>query len=72
MGYIVTAECYQHSEINMHADASKVDARVLSNTNGYITFDVKGEFGREAAIVGALVETLLAAGYYEFRISHSY
>lgn len=72
MGYIVTAECYKHSEMNMHADASKVDARVLSNVNGYITFDVKGEFGREKEIVGALVSTLLEAGFYEFSIAHSY
>ena len=72
MGYIVTAEVYLHSEMNMHGDATKVDARILSNCNGYITFDVKGEFGEEQRIVGDLCKTLLDSGYYEFRISHSY
>ena len=72
MGYIVTAQVYLHAEMNMHGDATKVDARILSNVNGYITFDVKGEFGEEKRIVGDLCKTLLEAGYYEFSINHSY
>ncbi|MBN3761225.1 hypothetical protein [Burkholderia sp. Ac-20365] len=72
MAYIVTAEVYKHCEMNTHGDAERVEARVLRNDDGYITFQVKGEFGEEKRIVGELVRTLLDAGYYEFRIAHSY
>lgn len=74
MGYIITAEVDTTVEVNQGADRSKVNARVLSERDGYITFDVRGEFDDEKrrALVLGLCRTLVEAGYVEFRISHSY
>lgn len=74
MSYIVTAEAYigPDSEKNLGASVSKVEARILSQRDGKITFDVQGEHGKEAEIVRALCLSLIAAGFYEFSIGHSY
>lgn len=74
MGYIITAEVYMHSEINMGADRAKVKARVLSEHNGYITFNVKGDFDPKVQreLVLNLCRDLTEAGFLEFKISHSY
>lgn len=74
MSYIITAEVYTHSEINMGADRTKVKARILSEYNGYITFDVKGDFDPKAQreLVLELCRDLTEAGFVEFKISHSY
>lgn len=74
MSYIITAEVDTTLEVNQGADRSKVDARVLSERDGYIAFDVCGEFNdeRRRELVLGLCRTLVEAGYVEFRISHSY
>lgn len=72
MGYIVTAEVYTDLETNMHGDKSKVDARILCERTGYIEFDVRGEFGMQQEITRRLCNTLIDAGFVEFRIGHSY
>lgn len=74
MSYIVTAEAYtgMDCEKNIGADASKVDARILSLREGKVTFDVRGEHGKEAEIVRALCISLIDAGFFEFSIGHSY
>ena len=74
MGYIITAEADKNAEINRGADRSKVKARVLSDSNGYVEFDVKGDFDleKQRALVLELCHDLVEAGYVEFRIGHSY
>lgn len=74
MSYIITADVYIHSEINMGADISKVKSRILSEHNGYISFDVKGDFDTKVQreLILELCRDLIDAGFVEFNISHSY
>jgi hypothetical protein len=74
MGYIITAEADTTVEVNQCADRAKVKARVLSERNGYVTFDAPGDFNleKQRAVVLELCRDLVDAGYVEFRISHSY
>ena len=74
MGYIITAEADTTVEMNQGADRSKMKARVLSERNGCVTFDVRGSFDAEEQreLVLGLCRTLVEAGFLEFRISHSY
>jgi len=74
MGYIITAEVDTTAEMNMGADRTKVQARVLSEHNGYITFDVKGDFDPQIQryLVLELCRDLVGAGFVQFNITHSY
>ena len=74
MSYIITAEVSTTTEINQGAERTKVKARVLSERDGYVTFDVKGDFlpEKQRALVLELCRDLVEAGYVEFRISHSW
>jgi hypothetical protein len=74
MSYIITAEVCTHSEVNIGADRTKVKARILSEHNGYITFDVQGDFDTkiQRELVVSLCRDLTNAGFLEFKISHSY
>jgi len=72
MSYIICAEVDLHEEVNASGDRSKVDARCLSERDGYITFDVHGEFASQGEITLALCQTLIAAGFRSFYIRHSY
>jgi len=70
--YVVIAEVDTQREMNLHGDRLKVAARLLSDRDGCIKFDVRGKFGEEKRVVSELVSTLLDAGFYEFSIRHSY
>jgi hypothetical protein len=72
MSYIITAEVRSDDEMNLHGDRARVAARILSDRGGTITFDTPGKFGEEAVRVQALCASLVAAGFYAFRIGHSY
>ena len=74
MGYIITAEADTEDHMNMLGDMTKVDARVLSQHDGYVTFDVRGDFDSEKQkqLTKKLCETLIDAGFVAFRIGHSY
>ena len=72
MSYIICAEVYPDEEVNMGAERDKVDAAVLNEREGYITFYVPGKFGEEKARTLQLCTSLINAGYSEFRIRHSF
>ncbi len=74
MGYIITAEVDTTAEMNFGADRTKVKARVLSEHNGYITYDVKGDFEPkiQRELVLELCRDLVEAGFVQFKISHSH
>jgi hypothetical protein len=74
MGYIIFAEADITEEINILADTAKVDARILSQDKGHITFDVHGNFNieKQKQLTKALCETMIDAGFLSFRIGHSY
>lgn len=72
MSYIIIAEVDLTSEPNMHGDRGKVTAGVLSERDGYLTFDVPGKFGEEQRRTKALCETLIDAGFVQFTVRHSY
>jgi hypothetical protein len=74
MSYIVCAELYLDAEMNLGADIQKVDARILyeDKNRKRITFDVRGEFGKQQEITMKLCKTLIGAGFVEFEIRHSY
>lgn len=74
MSYRITAEVNITSEVNRGADTSKVKARILSQRDGSITFDVPGEYEseRQSALVLDLCRELVEAGFVEFRIGHSF
>ena len=72
MSYIIIAEVNTTSEENFHGNKSLVDARVLSERDGYINFDVQGEFGKQKERSKRLCNTLIDAGFVSFSIRHSY
>lgn len=72
MSYIITAEVDTTNEMNARGQRALVSARVLSERDGVITFDVPGEFGEEQKRVLALCESLIEAGFVDFSIGHSY
>ncbi len=72
MSYIITAEVRLSDEENFHGDRSKVDARVLSERDGYITFDVAGDHYKKEELTKKLCSTLIDAGFLSFDIGHSY
>jgi hypothetical protein len=72
MSYIICAEVYLDEEINQSGSIEMVDARILSRDGGKMTFDIRGEFGRQKELARKLCNTLIDAGFYEFEIRHSY
>jgi hypothetical protein len=72
MSYIVVAEVSLTSETNLYGDIALVNARVLSQTESQITFDLKGDFTLQKEITSQLCSTLIATGFIEFEIRHSY
>ncbi len=74
MGYIITAEIDTADHMNMCGDITKVDARVLSQHDGYITFDVRWDFDtdEQKKLTKNLCTTLVDAGFVAFMIGHSY
>lgn len=72
MSYIVTAEVILGVEENYQGDRAKVAARILSERNGVVTFDVPRDFSRQAEITRNLCNSLIDAGFYSFSIGHSY
>lgn len=72
MSYIITAEIYAEDEANMGADPDNVEATILSERDGILTFSVPGVFGEQRQRTAALCMTLIEAGYVLFRIGHSY
>lgn len=74
MSYIITAEVDTDAEMNLCGDKTKVQARILSERDGCITFDVAGDFdpAKKREQVLALCKTLVDAGFVEFSISHSF
>jgi hypothetical protein len=72
MSYIIIAEVDTTREENMHGDFSKVNASVLSERNGFISFDVPCKFYEAQQRTKALCESLIDAGFVAFAVSHSY
>lgn len=74
MGYIIAAEVDTTAGIAAGADRTKVQARVLSEHNGYITFYVKGDFDPQIQrdLVLELCRDLVGAGFVQFNITHRY
>ena len=72
MGYIITADVSLGTENNMCGKIDKVRARILYQTAHTITFDIRGDFDRQAALTLELCKTLVEAGFISFAISHSY
>jgi hypothetical protein len=72
MSYIITAAVYLHAEENFNGDKSKVEARILSERDGVLTFDIQGVFGEEKQRTLGLCKTLIDAGFVSFTIGHSY
>lgn len=74
MSYIITAEVQLDAEMNAGGDIQKVAAGLLSLREGLATFDVPGDFdpARQRQLVLQLCGSLVAAGFVEFRIGHSY
>lgn len=72
MSYVITAEVYAETEVNMGGDKTKVAARTLSERDGTITFNVHGDFEQQAELTKALCNSLIDAGFLDFKIGHSY
>jgi len=73
VSYIITADDPLSTEQNQCGDINKVEARVLSHRPDIsVTFDVPGKFGEQEQRTRALCNTLIDAGFVEFRIGHSY
>jgi len=73
VSYIITADVPLSTEQNQCGDVNKVEARVLSHRPDIsVTFDVPGKFGEQEQRTRALCNTLIDAGFVEFRIGHSY
>lgn len=72
MGYIICAEVDLLDEENIGGVISTVKARILSERNNIVTFDIKGEFGKQPELVTNLCQTLVDSGFYSFSIRHSY
>jgi len=72
MSYIITATVHLNDEANHSGQRDKVQARVLSERDGYVKFCVPGEFGEEQTRTQALCESLIVAGFVAFDIGHSY
>ena len=72
MGYIITAEVSLDREENWCGVVDKVEARILTRTEYRITFDVRGDFDKQAALTLELCRTLIEAGFVSFDIGHSY
>lgn len=72
MSYIIVAEVDTEAEENYHGDKTKVDARILSEYDSYIKFDIKGEHDKKPELTMKLCKTLIDAGYMSFDIRHSY
>ena len=72
MGYIIVAEVDTTSADNHHAKIETVDARILSNHDGKISFDIRGDFDNRKQLTKDLCITLIDSGFLEFSIHHSY
>jgi hypothetical protein len=72
MPFIIVAEVNAASEVNAGADRTKVKARLHSERGSELCFNVRGEFGKQTELTGALCQSLVDAGYLEFSIRHSY
>lgn len=72
MAYIITAELSTADEENSTGVVTAVDARKLSQRGDRITFDIPGDFHRQAELTQYLCTTLINAGFYSFKIDHSY
>lgn len=72
MSYIITAEVRTDTEENYHGKKEQVDARILSEKDGYITFDIPGDFKKQKELTKKLCNTLIDAGFVSFEIGHSY
>ena len=72
MSYIITAEVRKDSEENIFGKPEKVNARILSETQHTIEFDVKGDFYKQKEITKNLCMSLIDAGYLSFEIGHSW
>lgn len=72
MSYIVVANVDVTDEDNAGADKTAVEARILAERNGEITFDVSGDHQRKKELTLQMATTLINAGFYCFEIHHSY
>jgi hypothetical protein len=66
MSYIIVAEVDTTCEENFHGNKSLVDARILSERDGYINFDIQGKFGEQKERTRQLCNTLIDAGFVSF------
>lgn len=72
VAYIITAELSKSVEENSQGNIMAVEARILSEKGDRITFDIPGDFHRQAELTLKLCTTLINAGFYSFEIGHSY
>jgi hypothetical protein len=72
MTYIITAKVYLNDEVNRSGERDKMQAKVLSEREGNITFRVPGEFGEEQTHTRVLCGSLIDAGFVAFDIGHSF
>jgi hypothetical protein len=72
MSYIIVAEVALDVEENHAGKVEKVDARILSRRGENITFDIRGEFGKEKELTKKMCMALINAGFVSFDIRHSY
>lgn len=72
MSYIVTANVRTKVEENLGGKIEAVNASILKQGDGEITFDVIGDFSRQKEITLELCKTLIEAGFVSFEIGHSY
>ena len=72
MSYIITAGVSRATEENCHGNIMAVEARILSDDGNRITFDIPGDFHRQAELTLKLCTTLINSGFYSFDIGHSY
>ena len=73
MSYIIVAGVDTTTELNCQGVVADVDARILSDSgDGFIKFDLRGDFDIHKELTMALCRSLIDAGFVEFTISHSY
>lgn len=72
MSYIITANVHTDTEANLHGDKAKVAARISSERDGTIPFNVRGHYDKQAELIKALCNSLIDAGFIAFSIGHSF
>ena len=72
MSYIITAEVFRYKEENFRGDIKLVNARILSESEGLIIFDIPGDFLKQKELTKELCLSLIDAGFISFSINHSY